>query len=232
MTPRTGLVVAAVLTVVVLAAELAAPVLAQRALVRALGPCVEAEEVVITELSRPVLPQLLTGRARSAEVVATGVVLGELRVERVEAAVTELDLPWALLSGDDDPPIDVTAVITAPDARFALHAITPFGLQPTLRFAGGEVIIGAPGLGLDARFVPVVAPAEVALVPALGAPQWWTALGVALRAELPDGVTVTDIDVGEGRVRARGRVALAELTPTGQPRCEAPLATAAAGRAG
>lgn len=232
MTPRTGLVVAAMLAVFVIAAELTAPVLAQRALLRALGPCVEAEEVAITELSRPVLPQLLTGRARSAEVVATGVVLGELRVERVEAAVTRLDLPWRVLPGDDDSaPIDVTAVITAPDAREALQAITPFGLQPTLRFVGGEVVIGAPGLGIDARFVPVLAPGEVALVPAIGAPQWWTALGLALRAGLPDGVTVASIDVGGDRVRAQGQVVLGELTPGGRPRCETPVAAPVEGAA-
>ncbi len=225
MSSRTGLVIAAVLLTVLVLAELAAPTLAERALLRALGPCVEAEDVTITELSRPVLPQVVTGRARDTEVVAAGVVLGDLRVERVEAAVTRLDLPWRLLPAEGDgPPIAVTAVITAPDARALLHEITPFGLQPTLRFAGGEVIIGAPGIGLDARFVPVVEPEEVALVPAIGAPQWWTALGLALRAEVPDGVTVTDIDVGEGRVRARAQVALAELTPSGEPRCETPLA--------
>ena len=223
-----GLAIAAVLALVLIAAELAAPTLAHRALLRSLGACVQAEDVAITELSRPVLPQLLTGRARNAEVVATGVVLGDLRVERVEASVERLDLPWGLPRGDEDPPIELTAVITAPDARALLHAITPFGLQPTLELAAGEVVIGAPGLGLDARFVPVVAPGEVALVPALGPPEWWTGLGLALRTDLPDGVTVASIDVGEDRVLARGQVALAELTPSGQPRCETPVAAPAA----
>lgn len=223
------MVLAAVLLAVLVVAELAAPTLAQRALLQALGPCVQAEDVTITELSRPVLPQLVTGRARDTEVVATGVVLGELRVERVQAAVTRLDLPWGLLPAEGQaPPITVTAVITAPDARALLHELVPFGLEPTLRFAGGEVVVGAPGIGLDARFVPVVAPEEVALVPAVGAPQWWTALGLALRVEMPEGVTVTDIDVAEGRVRARAQVVLTELTPTGAPRCESPLAAGVA----
>ncbi len=224
MRARSALAIAALLAVLLVAAELTAPAVAQRVLLRSLGPCVQADELVITELSRPVLPQLLTGRARDARVVATGVVLGDLRVEQVEASVTRLDLPWGLSRGDDDPPIAVTAVITAPDARTLLHAVTPFGLQPTLELTGGEVVIGAPGLGLDARFVPVVAPDEVALVPAIGPPQWWTGLGLALSVELPAGVTVTSIDVGEAQVLARAEVVLAELTPTGEPRCEAPVA--------
>lgn len=219
-----GLVLAVVLALVLVAAELAAPTLTQRALLRSLGDCVEAEDIRVSELSRPVLPQLLTGRARDAEVVATGVLLGDLRVERVEAAITRLDLPWGLPRGEADPPIEITAEITAPDARTLLHAIAPFGLQPTLEFAAGEVVIGAPGLGIDARFVPVVGTDEVALVPALGAPEWWTALGLALRAELPPGVSVLRIDVGEDRVLATGQVTLAELTPTGQPRCQTPVA--------
>ena len=221
-----GLLLAGVLVLVLLVAELAAPRIAERALLRAVGPCVIAEEVAITGLSRPVLPQLLTGRARAAEVVATGVVLGELRVERVEARLTRFDLPWGLSPGGPDPPIEVTAEVTAPDARTLLHAITPFGLRPTLELRAGEVVIGAPGLGLDARFVPVISPDEVALVPALGPPEWWTALGLALRTELPGGVTVESIDVGEDRVLARGQVVLAELTPTGEPVCETPVAAA------
>ena len=219
-----GLALAGVLVLVLLVAELAAPRIAERALLRTLGPCVVAEDVSITELSRPVLPQLVTGRARAAEVVATGVVLGELRVERVEATLTRFDLPWGLSPGEQDPPIEVTAEVTAPDARELLHAITPFGLRPTLELTAGEVVIGAPGLGLDARFVPVISPDEVALVPALGPPEWWTALGLALRTELPDGVSVLRIDVGEDRVLARGQVLLAELTPTGEPMCETPVA--------
>lgn len=219
-----GWLLAGVLVLVLLVAELVAPRLAERALLRTLGPCVVAEEVAITGLSRPLLPQLVTGRARRAEVVATGVVLGELRVERVEAALTRLDLPWGLTPGEPDPPIEVTAEVTAADARALLHAITPFGLRPTLELRAGEVVIGAPGLGLDARFVPVIRPDEVALVPALGPPEWWTALGLALRTELPGGVTVESIDVGEDRVLARGQVVLAELTPAGAPVCETPLA--------
>lgn len=212
---------------VLVVAELAAPWVAQRALQRALAPCVVAEEVAITELARPLVPQLVLGRARDVEVVATGVRFGDLRVEQVNVALPVVALPWGFPPAGPMPAARVEARVTATDARAQLWAVTPFGLRPTLRFEGGEVVIGAPGLGLDARFVPTVAPDRVALVPALGVPSWWTSLGLALAVELPDGVRIDQIDVGEGLVRIRGTVVLdAVETGTGGV-CEEPIAGAA-----
>ena len=209
---------------VLVVAELAAPWVAQRALQRALAPCVVAEEVAITELARPLVPQLVLGRARDVEVVATGVRFGDLRVEQVNVALPVVALPWGFPPSGPMPAARVEARVTATDARAQLWAVTPFGLRPTLRFEGGEVVIGAPGLGLDARFVPTVAPDRVALVPALGVPSWWTSLGLALAVELPDGVRIDQIDVGEGLVRIRGTVVLdAVETGTGGV-CEEPIA--------
>ena len=209
--------------VLVVVAELAAPWAAQRALHRALSPCVVAERVEITRLSRPLVPQLLLGRARDVEVEASGVRFGDLRVERITASLPLVDLPWGLGLPEGPPAARVAAEVTAADARVQLWAITPFGLQPTLRFVGGEVVIGAPGLGLDARFVPAVEPGRVALVPALGAPSWWTSLGLGLGTELPQGVVIDRIDVGEGLVQVRGSVDLDALDG-GAGGCEEPLA--------
>jgi len=220
---RAWLVTAGTVLVLLVVAELAAPWAAQRALHRALEPCVVSERVEITALSRPLLPQLLVGRARDVEVEASGVWLGDLRVERITASLPLVDLPWGLRSSQEPPAAQVAAEVTAADARVQLWAITPFGLQPTLRFVGGEVVIGAPGLGLDARFVPAIEPGRVALVPALGPPSWWTSLGLALGTELPPGVVVDRIDVGEGLVRVSGSVAL-DAFDGGAGGCDEPLA--------
>lgn len=217
---------AGLVLLVLVVAELAAPWFAQRALRRALDPCVVAEQVEITEFARPVLPQLLLGRARDVEVVATGVQLGDLRVDRVTAALPVVALPWGPATVDPVPPAEVEARITAADARAGLWAVTPLGLRPTLRFEAGEVVVGAPGLGLDARFVPAVMPDRVALVPALGPPSWWTALGLALAVELPDGVRVDRIDVGEGLVSIHGSVDVEATGGDGSGGCEQPLAVA------
>lgn len=229
MTRRGWAVVAGLVLVLVLVAELAAPWAAERALHRALAPCVVAEEVEITELTRPLLPQLVLGRAHDVEVVATGVQLGELRVERVHATLPVVALPWRVASLDPLPPAQVEARITAADARAQLVAVTPFGLEPTLGFEDGEVIVGTPGLGLDVRFVPEVAPDRVALVPAFGPPDWWTALGLVLAVELPDGVRVDRIEVDRGLARIDGAVALTTVDGGTGGACEEPLA---AGRVG
>lgn len=229
MTRRRWVVAAGLVLALLLVAELAAPSLAQRALHRALSPCVVAEEVAITELSRPLLPQILVGRVRDVEVVATGVHLGELRVEEVSVALPVVALPWRLGGVEALPPARVQARITAADARAQLWAVTPFGLQPTLALEDGEVVIGAPGLGLDARFVPTVAPELVALVPAFGPPSWWTSLGVALVVELPDGVRIDRIDVDQGLIRITGSVALDSVDAGTGGTCEEPIATALQG---
>jgi hypothetical protein len=217
------MVAAGVVLLVLVVAELAAPWFAQRALERALEPCVVAEEVEITDLARPLLPQLLLGRARDVEVVATGVRFGDLRVDHVRVALPVVALPWGLEVADPAPAAQVEARITATDARAQLWAVTPFGLQPTLRFEGGEVVIGAPGLGLDVRLVPQVTTERVALVPALGPPSWWTSLGLGLAVDLPDGVSVDRIDVGEGLMRIHGSVTV-EAGDGGNDRaCGTPL---------
>lgn len=201
---------AVVVAALLLVAELLAPSLAVRALERNLGPCLSAERIEITRLSRPVLPQVLLGRVRDAEVVATGIGLAELRVEEVVLAVEEISLPWRLTS-PDQPPVDVVASVTAADARASLTEVLPLGLTPTLRFVAGEVAIGVPGVGLEARFVPVVAADRVSLVPAIGPPAWWTSLGLSLGVDLPTGVLVTRVDIGEDRVEARAEVDLDDL---------------------
>ncbi len=217
MRRRTAAIVAAVVALLVVA-ELLAPPVAVRALERSLGPCLTAERIEITRLSRPVLPQVLLGRVRDAEVVATGIGLEQLRVESVVLAVPEVSLPWRLRR-PDQPPASVTAVVTAADARASLTEVLPLGLTPTLRFVGGEVAVGVPGFGLEARFVPVVAPDRVALVPAIGPPDWWVALGLSLGVDLPPGVTVTRVDVGEDRVEARAEVDLDDLEVGDGPSC-------------
>lgn len=222
--PRAVVVVAAVVALLVVA-ELLAPALAVRALERSLGPCLSAERLEITRLSRPVLPQVLLGRVRDAEVVATGIGLEQLRVEQVVIAVPEASLPWRLTS-PDQPPASVTAVVTAADARASLIEVLPFDLTPTLRFVGGEVAVGLPGVSLEARFVPVVAPDRVALVPAIGPPAWWVALGLTLGVDLPTGVEVTRVDVGEDRVEARAEVDLDDLEVGDGPSCAAADAAA------
>lgn len=228
MSRRRWLTVAGLVLLVLVVAELAAPWVAQRALHRALAPCVAVEEVEFTSLSRPLLPQLLLGRAHDVEVAATGVELGDLRVDHVTVALPEVVLPWALGTADPVPAAQVQARITAADARAQLWAVAPFGLRPTLRFEGGEVVVGTPGLGLDVRFVPTITPERVALIPAFGPPSWWTSLGLTLAVELPDGVDIERIEVGEGLARIRGSVALdADVAGTGGA-CEEPVAGALA----
>jgi len=226
VTRRRWAVAAGLVLVLLVVAELAAPWAAERALTRALAPCVVAEEVEITELTRPLLPQLVVGRAQDVEVVATGVQLGDLRVDRVGVELPIVALPWYLGSPDPLPPAQVEARVTAEDARAQLVAVTPFGLEPTLGFEDGEVVVGAPGLGLDVRFVPEVAPGRVALVPAFGPPAWWDALGVVLAVELPDGVRVHRVDVGQGLARIDATVALTSVEVGGGGVCEEPLAAA------
>lgn len=224
MRRRAVAIVAAVVALVVVA-ELLAPAVAVRALERSLGPCLTAERLEITRLSRPVLPQVLLGRVRDAEVVATGIGLDQLRVEEVVLTVREASLPWRL-TRPDQPPVSVTAIVTAADARASLTEVLPLGLSPTLRFVGGEVAVGIPGFGLEARFVPVVAADRVALVPAIGPPDWWVALGLSLGVDLPSGVSVTRVDIGEDRVEARAEVDLDDLEVGDGPGCAAADAVA------
>lgn len=216
---RPVVIVAGVLALLVVA-ELLAPALAVRALERNLGPCLTAERLEVRRLSRPVLPQVLLGRVRDAEVVATGLELEQLRVEQVVLIVPEASLPWRL-TAPELPPARVTAVVTAGDARASLTEVLPLGLSPTLRFVGGEVAVGVPGFGLEARFVPVVGPERVALVPAIGPPAWWVSLGLSLGVDLPPGVTVTRVDVGEDRIEARAEVDLDALEAGEGPVCAA-----------
>lgn len=224
MSVRGWTVAIGLIVLLLVVAELGAPWVAQRALHRALAPCVVAEEVAITGLTRPLVPQLLVGRARDVEVEAVGVRLGEVRVDRVLVALSVVELPWRPGPGGRLPAAQVDAHLTAADARVQLWAITPFGLRPTLRFEGGEVAIGAPGLGIDARFVPTIEPDRVALVPAIGPPSWWSSLGLALTVEVPDGVVVDSIDVGEGVVRVSGAVALEALGSGTATACDEPIA--------
>lgn len=222
---------ALVLLAALVVVEVVAPRVAERALHRALAPCVVAEEVEITELARPVVPQLLVGRARDVEVVATGVQAGELRIDRVRVALPAVPLPWGVGADDDVPPAEVEAQVTVGDARARLEAIAPPGLEPTLGFEDGQVVIGTPRLGLDARFVPVIESDRVSLVPAVGPPSWWTSLGLALAVDLPAGVGVDRIDVEAGRVRIAGSVDLASVGGGSGGSCEEPIAAAWVGAA-
>ncbi len=224
MNRRRWFLAAGLVLLVLLVAELTAPWFAERALDRELARCVAVDELEFTSLSRPLLPQLLLGRVHDVEVAASGVELGELRVDHVTVALPVVVLPWGSAVTDPVPAARVQARITAADARAGLWAVTPFGLQPTLRFEDGEVVVGAPGLGLDARFVPTVTPDRVALVPALGPPSWWTSLGLSLGVELPDGVDIEGIEVGQGLVRVRGSVALDVVDAGTGGACEEPIA--------
>jgi hypothetical protein len=144
--------------------------------------------------ARPLLPQLLLGRARDVEVVATGVRLGDLRVDDHVVALPVVELPWGL----EHRRRGASRAGREPRRSRLLTPVPSCGPSPPSACnrpcgsSGGEVVIGRLASVWMPGSSPRSSPSRVALVPALGPPSWWTSLGLALAVDLPDGVASTD----------------------------------------
>lgn len=204
MSRRIALITVTVVVVGLAVTELMAPSFVRARVSSAVAACQPDAEVAVDGPSRPVLAGLAAGRLRDLEVTISGARVGDLRLAEVSLAAE--DWPFADRGGTHRAQLDVRVEVA--DVRSWVAERTPAGSTPTVRFDGGEVVVGVPGIGLELGFVAELGDDEVALVPALGAPSWWQRLGVALVVPVPAGVELEDVDIGEGRVHATGRLLL------------------------
>ncbi|MTV24379.1 DUF2993 domain-containing protein [Nitriliruptoraceae bacterium ZYF776] len=197
-----GAVVAALVV-----AELAAVPLAERAVRDAMAGCVSAGEIELEGVGRPVVPGLLLGRARDVTLVGEGLVLGELRIDRARLDAPRVELPWAF--GDAETgTAELEVELTEDDVAAAVVDLAPLGVELTVEFAPDEVVVGARHLPLEVRLELDAVDGELRFRPVAGDAAWWDRLGIYRDLELPEEVTVRDVEVAAGTLRGTLDVAL------------------------
>jgi hypothetical protein len=210
---RRVVVVVGALGIVLVALELLAVPLATRMIDRALRPCVAYDELELTDVSRPVLPGLVLGRARDVELRASGVVIDDLRIDRVELRVPDAVLPWAAGAGDEPVAGDVRLRLLERDVERALRAALPVAVPVGVSLERDLVRLSAPlvPVTLDLR-LEVDADGTVRLLPSQGG-GLLERFGLAPSFRSPATTQVTEIVVDRGEVA--GAVALDDVPGLG-----------------
>lgn len=202
--------------------ELAAVPLASRLLSDAAARCVRHETFAVTAVDRPVLPRLVAGRARDVEVVATGLRIGELRVDRAQVSLPEVTLPWApgradVLEGR------ISVVLTEADLTDFVRSLAPVPLPVRVEVADDRARLRAPGLPVElALTLEVTADGRIDLAPTAGDAAVLERFGLALTLDPGDEVTVTELTLEDGLLAGAADLAVVPGLSDGQG-CEEPL---------
>lgn len=196
---RAALVAAAIVLVVAVAAEVLAVPVATRMVGDALGRCLPYEELEITRVDRPVVPRLLAGRARGIEMRATGLELGELRVDEAHLDVPLAILPWAL--GSPTPqPATLELVLLDHDLETFLSDGLPLWIRPSVGLTPGVAELGMEPFPVTVEVAVSVQDRVVEIAPAGEPPDWWDRVPLPERFTLPEDVDLTALQVQDGEL--------------------------------
>lgn len=212
----------AALAAVLVIAELTAVPLASRLLSDAAARCIRHETFEVTEVDRPVLPRLVLGRARDVEVVATGLRVGELRVDRAELSVPEATLPWApgepgTLDGQ------LTVTLSEGDVTAFVRSLVPVPLPVTVVLDGDLIQLGALGVPLTVDLsLAVTADGTVDLAPVAGDVELLERLGLQLELDPGDQVQITELLLADGQLAGSADLRVVPGLSDGQG-CDEPL---------
>jgi hypothetical protein len=213
--------IAALVVVVAVVVELAALPVATRLVGGALERCLPFDELEVEAIDRPVSPRLLLGRARGVELEATGLRFDEIRVERARLELPEVGLPWAIRP---PPPAESTLELelSETDLQEFLAEQAPFGLQPVLELAPGVATLGIEPVPVRVRLEVEVRDGVLRVAPVGDVPDWFEALGLDGRFELPDDLDLDRLEVQQDALSATLRV---EVVPgiDGTSGCPGPL---------
>lgn len=210
------------LVVLLLGAEVAAVPLASRLLSDAAARCVRHDSLQVTAVDRPVLPGLVLGRATGVELEATGLRIGDLRVDRAQLTLPEVTLPWA--PGEAEVlEAELAATVTEADVADLLRAATRLPLPVIVRLDDDLAQLGARGIPLtvDLRLV-VTADGDVELTPVAGEVELLERLGLQLTLDPGDQVTITELRLADGELAGRADLEVVPGLSDGQG-CEEPL---------
>ncbi len=209
---KVALALLAGVAALLLLVELAVVPVADRVIARELD---EAELVVadigITEIRRPAVFGFAAGQLRDVEVVASGVELGDFRIDEAHVDARRIELGWGPADASDAPPADVTLRATAPDLRAGLAERTPLDLDPVLELRPGTAELGLELIPVTIELQVEVIDGVLRIAPAGGFPDWFLELGLDLEFELPEQLAVEQVQVEDGAVVATLQVDLDEL---------------------
>lgn len=210
------------LVVLLLGAEVAAVPLASRLLSDAAARCVRHESLQVTAVDRPVLPGLVLGRATGVELEATGLRIGDLRVDRAQLALPEVTLPWAPGTAEVLE-AELAATVTEEDVAELLRAVTRLPLPVIVRLEDDLAQLGARGVPLTVDLRLVVTPdGAVELSPVAGEVELLERLGLQLTLDPGEQVTITELHLADGELAGRADLEVVPGLSDGQG-CEEPL---------
>lgn len=232
-------VIAIVAVVALLGVELAATSMASRSVRSAVECCAEVQDLEVTSIARPAVLGFLRGEVRDVRVTATGVRVGDLRVDRVDARLPVA--PAGFGSGSEPLTVVADARILERDLERYLVARAPDLASPTLRVTPGELQIGDQRVPFTfGAIVRIDGDGDLQLVPTIGDPRLWSSLGLELQIEVPRDLELRSIDLLDGvvvvtaRAEVEGDAAspancpdVALLGPAEQPGCSGPEVVAA-----
>ena len=219
------------LLLVAVIVELAALPVATRTIGDALERCTSYEDLEVESVARPVLPRLLVGRARDVELEVTGLRYEELRVDRARLELPEVALPWSPLR---PPQAEATLQLTVSEADLQDHLTrqAPFGLEPVVELSPGVLVLGVLPVPARVQLEPEVLDGALRLAPAGPSPGWFDALGLGLTFDIPEGVEVERLEIGQDALFAVLQVEDALPGIDGSPDCSEAFGTDARRREG
>jgi hypothetical protein len=212
-----GGTIAMLVVIVLLGAELAATSLASRAARTAVERCAEVDDIEVISLGRPALLGIARGEAREVRLTATGIVAGDLRVERVDARIPAA--PVGIGPGPEVITVIADVAMTERDLERYLVARSPDLAAPTLQVTPDGIRVGDERVPftLEAA-VGITAEGDLRLVPTLGDPRLWSSLGLDLEIEVPRQLTLLGLDLRDGIVIVTGRAEV-HTGVDGDPSC-------------
>ena len=210
------------LAALLIALELAAVPIASRVLSDAAARCVRHDSLQVTAVDRPVLPRLALGRATGVELAATGLRVGELRVDRAELTVPEVTLPWAP-GAAEVLEAELSATVTEADVTALLRSFSPVPLPVMVRLEDDLAQLGARGVPLSVDLRLLVTPdGQVELAPVAGEMELLERLGLQLTLDPGEQVAITDLTLADGELAGRADLEVVPGLSDGEG-CEEPL---------
>lgn len=206
----TGIVasgVAILVVVVLLGGELAATSLATRAARDAVEEYADVQQLEVTSLARPASLGVLQGEARDVRVTATGVRVGDLRIDRVDARIPVASVGFGAepetltVVGDArvlEEDLERYLVARAPDLAAPTFAVTEDGVE-----IGDERVPFTLGAA-----VRIDGDGNLVLLPTIGDPRLWSSLGLELELEVPRELELQALDLQNGAVVVSARAEL------------------------
>lgn len=168
-------------------------------------------EVSITDIRRPAVFGFAAGQLQDVEVVASGLQMGDFRIDEARVDARRIELGWGPADASDEPPADVTLRATAPDLRAGLAERTPLDLEPILELRPGTAELGLEAVPATIELEIEVTDRVLRVAPAGGLPDWLLELGLDLEFELPEQLAIDHVRIDDGAVVATLQVDLAEL---------------------